>query len=593
MEMIMIKDKAIWRQAEEVLLLLAAFSIPFVNFAPVPSILITVMSLVLWAKAFVDGRKPLLNYAALAMLCFYLYAILSSVSYGLSEIFWRETTQIRLPLLFFSLAFLFSAGNVDVRRVMRWFALGAVACALVCCVVFGCALITDFDGVPHSAMNLKLCLNGVLMLISHRTYVGFNLLVGLIVLFQEAMDRRERRLWFLFVLLALFSGGFILFSGARMVLLSYSVLLFAFLLIFLSRRYEAKRVAIISLVAFLLLGGLMLMNGRMQDLVISLYRGDVDFTSIDPRFSIWYCAAQVLHHNDIPFMGVGTGMAPELLYLEYQAFGFMSGMEMHYNMHNQFLESFVEYGCVGLLLLVAMLLPAVFGSTRNRLFFRLYAVLLVLNLFFESMFCRSIGTYSIAFVVALSGLRGEPLQMVALGRTLRKVLYGLLLVVVAAISVKYVFKDKRLHFASFQRYLERVDQLPGDVPAELQGVEGRKADCRTTSDTWHGKATTYYRFDSFDVAAADSVDFSLYLFVSDDFDGAEVEMKLEERGRFTYAERYDLSRKGTWQRLHVGKSGMQGNVVCTFAFSKENASDLKDLKGFVLFAKPATECIRR
>lgn len=580
-------------KAEEVLLLLAAFAIPFVNFAPIPSALVSAMSIVLWVKAFFDRRRPMLNYAAVALLCFYIYSIISSLSSGLSAMFWRETTQIRLPLLFFSLAFLFSLGNVNVRRLLRWFAMGAYACAAVCSIVYICALITEFDGIPHSWLNIKLCLNGVISLLSHRTYVAFNMLVGLIVFFQDAMDRKvDRRHWLLFGGIVVFTGLFILFSGARMVLFTYCLLLFLFLLTFFTQRYSVKKGLGVALVSSLVLIGLLLMNGRLHDMVISLFRGDVDILSLDPRFSIWYCAKLVLEHNDIPFMGVGTGMSPELIYREFEAIGFSAGIESHYSMHNQFLESYVEYGIVGFLLLVMMLLPSLFNKTSNRLFFRLYFFLLVANMLFESMFCRSMGTYSVAFIITLSGLSREPATAVSLGSKLRKGLYAFLLFAIVAVSVKYIFKDKREFFSSFQRYFAKVDALPGDVPSELRGVEGRRADCTTTSETWLDKATTYYRFAEYTVSEADSVDFSLYIYVSEDFDGVDVEMKLEERGNFAYAEKYDLEKKGTWQRLHVGRSGMYGNIFCTFAFVKENASDLKDLKGFVIFAKPETECFK-
>lgn len=580
---------------EECLLLLAAFAIPFANFAPVPSIVMSAMCIALYIYDFAKGdNKPVLNYAAFAMLAFYLFSILSSIAYGLSDMFWRETTEIRLPLLFFSIAFLFSTGRVDVRRLLRWFAMGAFACAIVCVIVYVCALCTEFDGVPRSFLNIKLCLGSVLALLSHRTYVAFNMLVGLIVFFQDAMDRgADKRHWMIFGAITLFTGFFILLSGARMVLFTYCLLLFLFLLTFFSRRYDRKKMLLMALGAMVILTALLLSNGRFHDMLISLFRGDVDILSLDPRFSIWHCAWRVIDNNDIPFMGVGTAVSPDLIYREFEAIGFSAGVESHYGMHNQFLESYVEYGIVGFLLLLAMLLPSFFNKTSNRLFFRLYALLLVSNLMFESMFSRSMGTYSIGFIIVLSGLRREPEQPLHLGGTLRKSLYALLLFAIVAVSIKYSLKDKRAYFSAFQRYFSKVDQLPGEVPDELRGIEGRRADCTTTSETWLNKATTYYRFAEYGVSEADSVDFSLYIYVSEDFDGADVEMKLEERGNFAYADKYDLEKKGTWQHLHVGKRGMYGNVYCTFAFAKEDASDLKDMKGFVIFAKPETECFKQ
>lgn len=580
-------------KVEEVILLLSAFSVPFVNFAPVPSVIASLMLLVLWVKAFAEGRRPAANWAAAAMLAFYLYAILSSVSYGLSEKFWRETVEIRLPMLLFSLALLFSPGNVDVRRMLRWFAMGAFACAAVCTFVYLAAIVTDFDDIPRSVMNLKLCLNGVLSLISHRTYVSFNLLVGLAVLFQDAMERESKRGWLLFGGLTIPTALFILFSGARMVMVSFCLLLFLCLVVFLSHRYDRKRMLLFSLLALGGLGALLAMNERLQDTVISLYRGDMDPSAIDPRYSIWYCAWQVLQNNDLPFMGVGTGMSPKLLFVEYEAFDFVTGMQETFNMHNQFFEAFIEYGWIGLMLLVAMLLPSFLCKANNRLFFKLYAFLLVSNFMFESMFCRSMGTYSIAFIIALSGVRSEREQAAEIGLTLRKGLYLLLLAAVAAVSVKYISKDKRKHFSSFQRYFERVEVLPGEVPSELIGTKGLRADCRTTSEQWRDLATTYHRIDQFVVSEADSVSFSLWVYLSDDFDGTGVEIKLEERRNLIYSTQYDQAEKGTWQHLHIGRSGMHGSVVCTFAFSKEKATDLNDLKGFVIFAKPETECIRR
>ncbi|MDA3853606.1 MAG: hypothetical protein PF444_05130, partial [Bacteroidales bacterium] len=81
--------------------------------------------------------------------------------------------------------------------------------------------------------------------------------------------------------------------------------------------------------------------------------------------------------------------------------------------------------------------------------------------------------------------------------------------------------------------------------------------------------------------------FSTYCFVSEDFNGTWVRASIDRKGQGNIAKSYyDMSQKGTWQKLEVSVSNQTGEMPAYHYFCKENCNSFKNLKGYVLFAYP-------
>jgi len=584
-----------WERMIGDLLVFAFFFVPFMKFSPVACGTILLCSLLLIVFALVRGEKlGRLNIISLAVFAFMMYASLSSASL-LSDYhdFFRLQFQIRLPLLLFALAFLFRDLNCfSVGRALFSFSMGAYGMALVAVIVSFCSLVTHFDNVPRSLMNMILCFQAVVGMLVHRTYMCFDLLTALLVVYLRFSHGWCKRRIIIFSILFAFTGLFVFLTDARVAFLSFLFLLFCIVVMEMRRLLKGWRFwACIGGVA-LLLFVLLFQSERVNNVMLSFRDASFSLSDIDPRFRIWNCGWELFKDCPQPLWGYGCGAAKDLLQDEYMRRGFDLAANSQWEMHNQFLEILVENGIMGLLLFMGLLLLPMLVKSSNRRFYMTWIPMLCINLFFEMMLSRTIGTYPIIAVMLLAGMSDEKGDYRPTLAWRSFCLIGALIAVLC-VSVKFVRKDKRIEFSTFQRGFERVDLLPGDVPEILKGVTGLRIDNQVESEVWYDWAAMYYRFDKCSVDVSDSISFSLYVYASEDFDADVLQIRAEERQREAYTDSYDLQRKGEWQKLSVQKKGLYGNVVFVVSCSKKGVPDFSSLKGYAIFAQPIVNVIKK
>ena len=122
-----------------------------------------------------------------------------------------------------------------------------------------------------------------------------------------------------------------------------------------------------------------------------------------------------------------------------------------------------------------------------------------------------------------------------------------------------------------------------DIPV---GTKGYLMDSTCDASTWDGNAYSYTRVGNDSVKNGDIIKASVYCYVSPDFNGTWA--RLSSSGT-TYGERasnYNLSRKGTWQKLSIIVKCKKGIAPVNLYFSKYGVTDFRSLKGYVIFAYP-------
>lgn len=582
-----------WRIPDE-LLVYATFFVPFVNFSPVACGVVLLCSLLSLIGDVSRGVKwNRLNAIWLVAVLFMAYASLSSLLLDAdTHSFTRLQFQIRLPLLLFVLAFFIRGrSGLPLRRMMKMFAYGSYAMALLVLLVFVYSLVMDFDNVPRSFMNIRTCFQCVVSMVIHRTYMCFDILTSLLIFYHLYSSYWDRRRLIFFLCLFGFTGFFIFLTDARIAFLSFLFLSFSLCILEVRRHIASWWGWTIIVTVFIVLFVLLFRSERVYNILISLNDTSFSLVESDPRFKIWSCGLELFKGCPHPLWGYGCGTAGELLQGVYVKRDFISAVESHWEMHNQFLEVLVENGIVGLLMFVGMLLlPMIMGSSLRR-FYRIWIPMLCINLFFESMLSRSIGTYPIAMILLLGGTfdekEGYPLE-----KGWRWFYCVASLIAVLCLSVKYIQMDKRNLYATFQRYFERIDVLPGNPPEELKGVYGLRIDNRIESETWQGWATMFYCFDRQTLSASDSVSFSVYMYASEDFDAEILQIRAEERQCKAYVDSYDMSKRGEWQLLSVNEAGLYGNIIFNVSCAKKEENDFSRMKGFAIFANPKINVIR-
>lgn len=117
------------------------------------------------------------------------------------------------------------------------------------------------------------------------------------------------------------------------------------------------------------------------------------------RLVMWTTAAQIA--ADYP-LGVGTGNVDEVLTAYLNRMGQTELAKMEYNPHNQYLQTAVELGWLGLLLLIAILVVGCIRAWKYRNGILLLVVTnLAFNMLFESMLQRQSGIVFYTFVICL------------------------------------------------------------------------------------------------------------------------------------------------------------------------------------------------
>ena len=223
----------------------------------------------------------------------------------------------------------------------------------------------------------------------HRAYFAMYLLFGIVSSIHLAQTI-WRDYWWAFLLIILIFSIIIFLLSARMCFIIYIILLFRYLyyFIFVQKKYGLGAVAI---VIFLLSMASIFHNPMMIDKLEQLYKnldkGNTKRTtsSVNLRIMKWKCAWALYTRQ--PWIGVGTGDVSDELVKEYTRINFYWGIKDKYNAHNQYLETALALGSVGLLFLIIMFaIPAVMALKHNYVLYAEFIFIFAGCCLAESMF---------------------------------------------------------------------------------------------------------------------------------------------------------------------------------------------------------------
>ncbi len=174
--------------------------------------------------------------------------------------------------------------------------------------------------------------------------------------------------------------------------------------------FKKKMYVVLSIPTVLVVGLIILLatgseNSKNRFLQVPNFEYDItgdEFNSATYRLAEWTCAADVIREHF--WFGTGVGDNRQMLLDAYAARGFKEGVKKKYIAHNQYLETMIACGLIGLISLLMMLFY--FGVQFYRIDdFVVLACLLFLEfcLLTESMFERAwaITLFSVFFPVML------------------------------------------------------------------------------------------------------------------------------------------------------------------------------------------------
>ncbi|MCC6369687.1 MAG: O-antigen ligase family protein [Bacteroidia bacterium] len=137
---------------------------------------------------------------------------------------------------------------------------------------------------------------------------------------------------------------------------------------------------------------------RMRTM-LSVSNGQIDRASSESttvRLLIWEQSVGIIKNN--LWMGVGVGDANNKLYQAYQKNGLTGAYEHKLNAHNQYLQTGVGIGLIGLIILFMLTFWQLIKAIKRRNFIAvIFALLIVLNFFVESMLQTAAGVLFFTF----------------------------------------------------------------------------------------------------------------------------------------------------------------------------------------------------
>jgi len=277
---------------------------------------------------------------------------------------------------------------------------GAIMGSLICWVNFVYQYVFEQSIISYGSFSI----------IMHSSYFSVNIVIAFIFLFYFLFLTKVKRS----VLQRSFGAVALLFLTVTVLMVSSKTgiltLIFAIAVCLFSLLYRYKKlVAYISLISIVALVTCVIqfnprMNAAFESMrSIDLHKNQV-YGTIQGRIFVWRQAKEVLEQN--PLLGVGTGDVRDELFDNYKDLNIRYQDEIRLNCHNQYLETYLACGIIGMLFLIFFLLQPLFSRNRHFLI-TTFVLIMALNLMFESMFNRQAGVILFAWFYQLFWLRAS------------------------------------------------------------------------------------------------------------------------------------------------------------------------------------------
>lgn len=342
------------------------------------------------------GKHLLTNIALLGFIvcCFiyfrkkdYLYALKNVqwlvfalfIGWYLVSLFWSSSLdeglrqiQVKLGLLILPF-FILAAGSLlqrhHIERVKMAFVLGCAGVLTACftasaykALQIGSHIRLSPGGTYTQNLFTYQALSENFM---HPGYLATYIGLALIILLVNITTHTKRK-WWQFILIVYFFAGMVLLQGrinllALLIVLGVSALVYAF-----SKRayfiFWLAGIPVLMLVAFLFFAPANLKERYFQMPDFSYDISGNDFNSATFRLAEWTCAADVIGAH--PIIGTGVGDNRSALQEAYIARNFKQGVLNKFNAHNQYLETTIATGYIGLLILFSIFIIYAYRAVK-------------------------------------------------------------------------------------------------------------------------------------------------------------------------------------------------------------------------------------
>jgi len=295
----------------------------------------------------------------------------------------------------------------EVKKILACFVVGCVV-ALMICVVRGSLLWRETGDSSHFFYHALS--QGVGM---HAAYLSLYLLLSLVIVFnlfpgeRFLQISRSKRILVILCVLWLLLGILLLASRMQQLILLMGMMGYVAYRLSGTYGWGISMVAGAGAMIVVLVALLAIPVNRERFKQAINYGNNYSISSqwgeMQMRPLMWTCAWQTIQAN--PWIGVGLGDGQDVLQACYEErkFGTLTYLpDARYNAHNQAMETTIQLGVVGLLVLVISVAAPVVAALRDRNYlYLLFMLIFFLSCLTESMLQRQSGIVFFAFFNSL------------------------------------------------------------------------------------------------------------------------------------------------------------------------------------------------
>ncbi|CAN5412169.1 hypothetical protein BH09BAC5_BH09BAC5_07200 [soil metagenome] len=351
-----------------------------------------------WKSKFERIRKNRMLLLPALLYVFYLTGMLitENTKSGYAQLE-TKLTLILGPVIFSSIAF---PEKFSKKKIFIAFITGCFIALLTCLAHSTYCFYDERWQVAHGLLadtytNYNFFYASLLSWLVHPSYFAMFLCLCIFYIFTQIFNNSDGysplQIRLLLVLNIVFSF-FIFFLASRLGLGVMLLIWFGVIVYFiLWRKMYLRGVIIFSaiLITFIFLYKTQPIIASRFDSVIETIRSkNIDKTTTESssaRRLIWGVASDIISENWL--VGVGTGDVAPTLMSKYNEIGMTGAKEHNWNVHNQFLQTFMAIGLPGIVTLIAIfILPAYSAIKEKRYLFLAFLIIFGLNILVESMF---------------------------------------------------------------------------------------------------------------------------------------------------------------------------------------------------------------
>lgn len=429
----------------------------------------------------------------------------------------------------------------------------------------------------------------VFKLLIHRTFVSAMLTMSFPFLFK--------RLFFYPPKAALISALFISIIVLSIFLSGAKTSLFVALLVslILCSYYGVQRFSKhflwIALSCGLLFMGVMLTSSSRVREFLWFHKQGVETSSSEYRLIAWETALELIKER--PLLGVGAGDSQDELNRRYNENN--KSIYLGTNAHNQYLQTWLERGLVGLFFLVAFFVSLVFCTDKRlRIYAITFALVYGLTFMVESMLLRHIAVFPMAFwLFAFATVRAdEKIEEISTfaGKTdlWRGVILALVFLFVIFLlkkTIEFDSRNPRTYMAVDYKHVT-YEELPDKehLPSQTDACLIDKTNLKLFRQF---QVVNFYKIKN---EEADSITFDVWCYVSRDCNLTGANAFIYNKELINSSHFYDLSQKGTWQCLSLKHSEVSKYSTLGMRLDLKNA---KTMEGYVIFALPEIKFLNK